>query len=66
MQAAILTAAVINPYHPARHNDAPLDVLLCAIGLVILTLLIVVPAHMAHEREERRLHAEQPQTADTA
>jgi hypothetical protein len=66
MLAAILMASVVNPYHPAKHNDAPLDVLLCAIGLVILFLLVTVPAHMARAREERKLHDEQPQTADTA
>lgn len=59
MHAAVLTAA-INPYHPPHSSSAPLDVLLVTIGLIILTLLIVIPAHQARARELHRLSQQQP------
>jgi hypothetical protein len=59
MHAAVLMAA-INPYHPPKSSDAPLDTLLVTIGLVIIILLICVPAHLARARELRQLAAQQP------
>jgi hypothetical protein len=59
MHAAVLTAA-LNPYHPPKNSDTPLFVLLWTIGLVILVLAIVIPAHMARAREVRQLAAEHP------
>ena len=59
MHAAVLMAAV-NPYHPPKNSSTPLDTLLVTIGLVILIIAVVVPAHMARTREVRQLAAEHP------
>jgi hypothetical protein len=64
MYAALLTATV-NPYHPPAHSDAALDTLLVTIGLVILVLLIVLPAHRARAREISRLSEDQPTSTPT-
>jgi hypothetical protein len=65
MIAAVLSLASENPYHPDKHSSAPLDVLLCTIGLVILVLLVVIPAHLARAKEDRMLAAEQPPADQT-
>ena len=63
MYAALVTAAV-NPYHPPARSDVALDTLLVTIGLVILTLLVVIPANRARNREIRSLAEEQPTSTD--